>query len=242
MRLLAVCACLLAAPADGQSLAAEDGTTRLVIDRPVSRYGHAIMGDVPEWSRLCLSRGGEAACVTLRGDAIFEDMEARLVDIDGDGLAEAMVVESTPSDGAALAFYDLDGGALTRLATPAIGTRNRWLAPVGAADLDGDGRIEVAYVDRPHLARILRIWRHEAGTLREVASLAGVTNHRIGEETLASAVRDCGDGPELILTDAASRRILAVTMDVTLAGDALRSRDLGRYRGAVSIARAAACR
>jgi hypothetical protein len=43
--------------------------------------------------------------------------------------------------------------------TPWIGQRFRWLAPVAAADLDGDGAMELAYVDRPHLARTLRVWR-----------------------------------------------------------------------------------
>ena len=37
------------------------------------------------------------------------------------------------------------------------------LAPLGAADLDGDGKIELAYIDRPHLAKILRIWRFDDG-------------------------------------------------------------------------------
>jgi hypothetical protein len=52
-------------------------------------------------------------------------------------------------------------------ATPHIGSANRWLAPIGAADLDGDGRVEIAYVDRPHLARTLRIWRTFTRRMRQ---------------------------------------------------------------------------
>ena len=109
---------LLAAPAFGQQLTATDGPTRLVIDQPVDRYGHAIMGEVPEWSRLCLSRDGRKGCVTLPETAIFEEMEARLADIDGDGQAEAVVVESDARLGAALVVYDLDGDRMTRTASP----------------------------------------------------------------------------------------------------------------------------
>jgi hypothetical protein len=77
-----------------------------------------------------------------------------------------------------------------------IGQRNRWLAPIGAADLDGDGRVEIAYVDRPHLARTLRVWRSRpGGTLTEIATATGLTNHRIGEAFITGGIRDARRGP-----------------------------------------------
>ena len=83
-----------------------------------------------------------------------------------------------------------EGGDLRLVAaTPNIGQRNRWLAPVAAADLDGDGATEIAYVDRPHLARRLRIWRFEGGSLTEIAALPGLTNHRIGEAFITGGLR-----------------------------------------------------
>jgi len=120
---------------------------------PTNRYGHAIMGNLPEWGKLCLDRAGKTACVTLPKTSVFEDITPRLHDLDGDGTPEAVVVESSFTGGAALVVYQLSDTDFTRIATPPIGTRNRWLAPAGIADLDGDGHIELAYIDRPHLAK-----------------------------------------------------------------------------------------
>ena len=104
------------------------------------------------------------------------------------------------------------GGRIT--ATPAIGQAFRWLAPLGAADLDGDGRVEIAYVDRPHLAKTLRIWRYDptARTLNEVAQAPGVSNHRIGWAHIPGGLRNCGTGPEMILADADWQSILALRL------------------------------
>lgn len=230
-------ALLLAAPVHAKSLKSSEGTTSLVIDGPVLRYGHGIMGDVPEWSRLCLSRGNQEACVTLPKDAIFEEMEARLADIDKDGEAEAIVVEADASLGAALVVYDLEGADLRRTATPNIGTSFRWLAPVGVADFNGDGQMDVAYVDRPHLAKTLRVWTYSDGSLVEIARLRGVTNHKIGEPFIASAVRDCGSLPEMILTEARRRTIISVRFE----GNELIWQELGPYAGPTSITAAAQC-
>ncbi|MEM7440184.1 MAG: VCBS repeat-containing protein [Pseudomonadota bacterium] len=225
------------APVGAQSLGGTDGTTQLTIDTPVYRYGHGIMGDVPEWSRLCLSRGGKRGCVTLGPSAVFEEMEARLADIDQDGEAEAIVVESNEDLGAALVIYDLEKDQITRTATPNIGTRYRWLAPIGGADFDGDGAMEVAFVDRPHLAKTLRIWRYTSGKLTQIASMRGVTNHKIGENFIASAIRNCDGLPEMVLTEATRRTIIAVRFE----GDRLIRREMGPYAGPKSIKNAAAC-
>ena len=75
------------------------------------------------------------------------------------GAPEVIVVESSQSGGARLAVYGYDRGALRPVAaTPEIGRRNRWLAPAGVADLNGDGQLDIAYVETPHLAGVLRIW------------------------------------------------------------------------------------
>lgn len=142
--------------------------------------------------------------------------------MDGDGDGEVIVVETDVTQGARLSIYDETGLVA---ANAFIGRTNRWLAPAGIADLDGDGRVEIAYVDRPHLAKRLRIWRLEGDTLREIAALDGVTNHRIGDSTIAGGVRDCGVGPELVLLSADWSRVVAVA----LPGPSLR--DLGPNSG-----------
>ena len=170
---------------------------------------------------------------------VFEDIAPRLFDVDQDGTPEVIVVESDARQGARLSIYD-EGKLLT--ATPFIGHANRWLAPVGigAADLDGDGAVEVAYVDRPHLAKTLRIWGFEPENrdFEEVASLKGVTNHRIGEDYISGGIRDCGGGPQMIVADAKWRNIVAVRFD----GEAVSSEVLGKFRGRGSFAKALDCK
>ena len=169
---------------------------------------------------------------------VFEDVEPRLADVTGDGAPEVVVVESHERQGARLSVWGLEAGQPRLLAsTPFIGTRFRWLAPVGVADLDGDGAVEIAYVDRPHLAKTLRVWRWTGEGLTEVTSLPGVTNHRIGEADIAGGIRDCGTGPEMIVADASWRDLLAVRLDGELA-----QRRIGPHEGRESFAAALSCR
>jgi hypothetical protein len=204
--------------------------------QPVDRYHHDILGDTPEWGgmRLRLS-DGRALTVTLPEAKIFEDTAPRLVDMDGDGDAEVIAVETTSSVGARLTVWDETG---VIAATPNIGRRNRWLAPIGAADLDGDGRVEIAYIDRPHLARLLRVWRFEQGQLTLVAERDGLTNHRIGDEEIFSGLRDCGDGMQMITVNRDWSRLLAST----LSDGKITVQDIGPYRGASSLRAALDCR
>ncbi len=151
---------------------------------------------------------------------MFEDVEARLADIDGDGGAEVVVVETDLALGARLAVYGPEG---LRASTSFIGQRHRWLAPAGIGDLDGDGRIEIAYVDRPHLVKDLVILRPIDGGLPEIARLPGLTNHRIGDAVISGGLRPCASGPVLLLADAAWQHAIAVT----LGPGTITRRDLG---------------
>jgi hypothetical protein len=238
---LAACLWLAGAAA---ALSQGGGPVHATYDGPTTRYPHAVLGDAIEYTGLTVTLGdGRVLRATLDPALVFEDLAPRLVDLDGDGAAEIVTVESHAALGARLAIWSVRGGALHRLiATPHIGQRFRWLAPVAAADLDGDGRIELAYVDRPHLARTLRVWRFErAGgrvTLSPVAALPGVTNHRIGWDYITGGLRACpGTGaPAMILASGDWGRVLSVR----LAGNALQAEDLGPYSPA-AIARALAC-
>ncbi len=214
-----------------------DGAHVARFEAPTHRYGHAIMGDQPEWGRLCLETDGQGPCVTLPDTHVFEDMAPRLHDVDGDGQPEAVVVESTTTQGAALVIYKREGDRLDRIATPHIGTRNRWLAVIGVADLDGDGAIELAYVDRPHLAKTIRIWRFERGGLTAVADLPGYTNHRIGEFDIAGGIRTCTGTPEMIVATANWQRLAAIRFD----GRRFLVQDIGPHRGRTSFATAMTC-
>lgn len=211
---------------------------------PTTRYDHGILGDAVEWSALKLHvdmgcQGCDASAtrdfvIRLPENRVFEDIEARIVSI-GDGISAVMVVETDLAKGARLALY-YESGLIA--ATPFIGRTHRWLAPIGAADLDGDGYVEFAYVDRPHLAKTLRVWRYFDGELVPVADLRGLTNHRIGENWISGGIRDCGEGPEMITANGGWTQIIATR----LVDGVLVARVLGEYNGRRSFKRALDCR
>ncbi|WP_294229658.1 VCBS repeat-containing protein [uncultured Shimia sp.] len=226
---LAVSLGLLAAPVMAEITSARytDETTR---------YAHGVLGDAIEYGTLELTlKDGKRLALTLPQDRVFEDIAPRLMDMDGDGAPEVIVVESSQTGGARLSIYDENG---LRAATPHIGQRNRWLAPIGAADLDGDGFIEVAYIDRPHLAKTLRVWRFQKGKLTEVASLKGLTNHRIGEDFISGGIRNCGQGPEMITVNASWSQVMAIRFD----GQTLSPRPLGPFKSQSSLRAALDCK
>ncbi len=204
---------------------------------PTTRYAHGVLGDAVEYGTLVIHTDrmdGLSLRMVLPQDRVFEDLAPRLIDVDADGDLEVVVVESQARTGAALAIYDDTGKIAT---TPHIGTRNRWLAPIGAADFDGDGHIELGYIDRPHLAKTLRLWRFIDGELREVATLGGLTNHRIGEDFISGGLRDCMGAPEMVVASANWRQVVAVRFD----GTGLLAKEIGPFSGPASFDAAMAC-
>lgn len=219
----------------GPGFAQDPGIVAAAYAQPTARYPHAVLGDAEEWGALRLTfADGTQALHVLPQTLVFEDLAPRLQDLDFDGTPEVIVVESSQTEGGRLAVWGAEGRIA---ATPHIGTRFRWLGPVGAADLDGDGAIEIAYVDRPHLAKVLRVWRFDDGRLTPVAEAAGFSNHRIGWDYIAGGIRVCGEVPEMVLASGDWRRVLAVALE----DGALRVRDLGRYSDQ-ALTNALACR
>ncbi|WP_027259600.1 FG-GAP repeat domain-containing protein [Leisingera aquimarina] len=242
--------CLGLALAGPSALAAEDRVVSARYGDPTTRYGHGVLGDDVEYGTLVLTVEGtdevgltnktvhrkSKILIRLPQDHVFEDTAPRLADVDGDDSPEVLVVETDVAQGAQLAIYDARGEKIA--ATPHIGTRNRWLAPIGAADLDGDGYVEVAYVDRPHLAKTLRIWRFKDGALTETASQAGLTNHRIGQGFITSGIRNCGQGPELVTVSGDWRRIIASRLQ----DGRIASQDIGPFGQGTRLQAVLACR
>ncbi len=196
-----------APPALGQ-----DRITAAKLSLPTDRYDHAVLGDAIEWGGLDLTVTIDGQTknlrITLPETRVFEDITARLADLTGDGAPEVIVVETDIAKGASLTVYGPQGKIA---ATPPIGQTHRWLAPAAIADFDGDGRPDIAYIDRPHLLRELVFVRLTGNNLTEFARLPGLTNHRIGDSTITSAARDCGAGPEVLLPNADWTRLMAAT-------------------------------
>ncbi|QDY69580.1 FG-GAP repeat domain-containing protein [Qingshengfaniella alkalisoli] len=192
---------------------AESMITAADYTEPTNRYPHGALGDDIEYGALRLRMSdGRRFVLRLRASRVFEDTAPRLADLDGDGDAEVVVVEADASYGARLSIYDETGLVA---ATPFIGQRFRWLAPVGVEDFDRDGTVEIAYVDRPHLARQLNVWRYTGEGLERIGVMDGLTNHRFGELTIRGGVRDCGAGPEMVVEDAAGEHVVLVTLGST---------------------------
>jgi len=195
-------------------------------------YRHGVLGDALEAEGVLVryDNGEHVICDTvLAGPGrVFEDTAPRLADLNEDGVNEVIAVASHRSYGARLELYGYPGlGQDFQLLshTPYIGTAFRWLAPVGVADFDNDGRLDIAYVETPHLGKTLKIVTLDGGELVEIASASGFSNHRIGEAFISGGIRDCGDGPEIVLADSAWRRVVAVRMEATK----LVSRDLDAF-------------
>lgn len=213
------------------------GIAAAVYAGPTDRYDHGVLGDKLEWTTLLLTLDdGSERRFTLPDDMVFEDVAPRIADVTGDSIPEVITVESSLRYGARLAIYSADGRVI---ATEYIGQRNRWLAPVGAADFDGDGQIEIAYVDRPHLLQILRLVRIEGDNMHEVAALRGVTNHRIGWSYIVGGVRTCTGRPEMILGTGDLRANLSVFWSER--EERLDTRAEGRFEGAASMDKLLRC-
>ena len=164
----------------------------------------------------------------LPKDSVFEDRTPRLVDVDGDGQDEVVVVRSYERKGAALAILAVREAGLEIIAeTPPIGTPFRWLNPAGFADFDGDGRPDIALVATPHRGGELQFWTLRDGRLEQIGSIDDVSNHAYGSRHMRlSVVADFnGDGVPDIAVPSNDRRQLRF---ITLAGGKLA--ELGEAR------------
>ena len=205
---------------------------------PTTRYAHGVLGDAIEHGALVMeTTDARRFRIALPERRVFEDTAPRLFDVDGDGDREVIVVESDAELGARLSIYDTTGLVA---ANDFIGQTNRWLSPagIGAHDIDGDGRVELIFVDRPHLARTLRIYEFREGNLRLEASFQGVTNHRIGERDIAGGIRTCAGTPEIVVADADWTEVMAIRWD----GARFDLTRLGPHQGRESFSAALSCK
>jgi hypothetical protein len=177
---------------------------------PTRRYDHGVLGDGVEAASLTvvLSDGKELR-YDLPDSRVFEDLEPRLVDLDGEDPNELVVVETDSKLGASLAVYGLREGKLEKLAaTPFIGRAYRWLNPVGAGDFNGDGVSDLALVSTPHIGGVLKLYSYTPPKLTSYAQKGGVSTHSIGSTNLGMGRVVKGEGKDLILAPSQSHNKL----------------------------------
>lgn len=179
-------------------------------DKPVDRYGHFALGRPYEYSRVVVTTdtGGEYS-YSLPVNEVFEDLSPRIVKLAVDTPKEILTIVSEQETGSRLVLFQLKDDRLEISAqSRAIGTPMRWLNPVGVADLDGDGRAEIAAVITPHIGGALKVYRKQGKTLLEVASLEGFSNHVYRTSELALSTVILVDGKMRLLVPDATRTSL----------------------------------
>jgi hypothetical protein len=197
---------------DGKLVRGSRNIAAAWLSGPTGRYKHFVLGARHEAESLVVSLvGGRVLRLTLPDDAVFEDREPRLADLDGDGSDEVVLVRSDARQGAAVVVVAVRGDGLAIVAeTRPTGSPNTWMNPVAVADLDGDGRPEIALVKMPHVLGELQIWAWRGGRLAEVAHTDDASNHVAGSRHIRlSAVADFdGDGVADIAVPSFDRRAL----------------------------------
>jgi hypothetical protein len=166
---------------------------------PTNRYDHAALGDRIEAGELRVrTRDGRELRFVLGSDSVFEDLRARVADIDGDSHDEVLVVRSRLDVGASLAVLGVRDGRLVTLAeTPPVGRAHGWSNPVGIADVDGDGRKDVLAVLTPHVGGTLVVYGYGPAGFVEKARVEGFSNHVPGSRALGLSALVDVDGDEI---------------------------------------------
>ncbi|MGB1311317.1 MAG: FG-GAP repeat domain-containing protein [Leucothrix sp.] len=217
------------------SHAVKSGITKAWYDGATTRYAHGVLGDAVEAGELHAETiDGQRLSFTLELQQVFEDVAPRLADINGDGRNEIITIRSHNQKGGQIAVYGVIPSAPNTLSliasTPYIGQPYRWLAPVGVADFNNDGAMDIAYIDRPHLAKILRVWSFTPKGLQQIAQKSGLTNHQIGHDYITGGVQRCSSQPAMITVDSTWQRLIKTTLE----NGKLTSEDIGPYANKAS--------
>jgi hypothetical protein len=207
--------------AQSQAVSGDRDIAWVWLGSPTSRYPHAALGSPQHAASLHVIAGIASAQqqeYSLPLHRVFEDRVPRLVDLDADGRDEIILVQADAQYGAALVVYGLRNGAIAELARgPHAGSSFRWLNPVGFADFDGDGQLDVASVTTPHIGGVLTLHHYRPPRLEPFARTTEVSNHRMGEleQQLAVIVTPKGQRPAILIPDMQLTTLQALRWDAS---------------------------
>lgn len=192
------------------------GPLTVFLSDPTRDHDHGVLGDAIEAGSVTIAERQrvqpgpdpkpvpvQTTRVTAGPDAVFEDLEPRLVELERGAPPHILVVKSYRDRGSALAVIGKRDGAWAILAeTPPLGAPQRWLNPAAIADFDGGGKVQIALVKTPHLEGVLQVWAWDGAKLALKHEAPGYSNHARGATALdlAAAVDLDADGvPELVI-------------------------------------------
>jgi hypothetical protein len=203
---------------------------------PTKRYPHKALGSATHAATLHVlvaSPHGplQELVYPLPFNRVFEDLTVRLADLDADGRDEMIVIESDALRGSSVVVLGLraqppakagakakNALAIAEIARSApTGGTFYWLNPIGVADFDGDGRLDIASVTTPHVGGTLTLYHYRPPLLEPFAKVMDISNHRMGdpEQDLAVIVQLPGLRPTVIVPDMSLKALHALRWEAT---------------------------